>query len=300
MEDKEFSSDSLFALDTAKIPKLFNVGLALLVIIAALISFGEITFSAGDIRDLSLLAVVIYVISTLVYRNNYTGGINKGKTLPEYTEAKAAYDAAKAEVMKHDVLPKLPELCVEYCREELKQYRASILSQACITYEDYASKYINKDEAELKTLGLPDSAIKIVFKAGKAKAKHLDPNALLSENGSRVIFGRILLGVSSKARENFDFGFNALSRALITLLSVVVAVTIFFDFNIETFATWGVRMLPVLWSALTSTAAGIKNVLYTLIPQMHRKTEILKAIIAMHEKRGVLSEKVGTKVGTEF
>ncbi len=235
--------------------------------------------------------------------NARSSSINKGKTLPEYTEAKAAYDEARAEVMNPDVLSKLPGLCVEYCREELKQYRAAILSTACITYDDYAEKYINKSESELEDLGLPDSAIKVVLRAGKAKAKHLDPNALLSENGYRVIFGRILLGLSSKAREYFDFGFNALSRALITLLSVVVAVTIFFDFNIETFATWGVRMLPVLWSALTSTAAGIKNVLYTLIPQMQRKTEILKTIFALwikEENEQKPEQKLGTEVGTEF
>lgn len=295
MEDKGFNSDSLFTFDTAKIPKLFNVGLVLLIIIAALVSFGEISFSAGDIRDLSLLAVVIYVISTLVYRNNYTGGMNKGKTLPEYIEAKAAYDEAKAEVMRHDVLPKLPGLCVEYCREELKQYRAAILSAACITYDDYAENYINKSESELKDLGLPDSAIKIIFKAGKAKAKHLDPNALLSEDGARLIFKRRILGVSSKARENFDFGLNAVTRALITVLSVVIIVAIAFDFNLETLATWGVRMLPVLWSALTSTAAGIKNVLYTLIPQMQRKTEILKTIFAMHEKERKVITKASLK-----
>lgn len=289
MDNKDFNSDSLFALDTAKIPKIFNIGLVLLIIIAALVSFGDITFSAGDVRDLSLLVVVIYVISTLVYRNNYTGGINKGKALPEYTEAKAAYDEVKSEVMKHDVLTKLPELCVEYCKEELKQYRATILSTACITYDDYAKKYINKDEGKLKELGLPEAAVKVVLKAGKAKTKHLNPNALLSEDGAGLLFQRRMLGLSSKVRENFDFGFNAATRALITMLSGVVAVTIAFDFSWETLAMWGVRMLPVLWSGLTSTAAGIKNVLYTLIPQMQRKTEILKTILAMHEKGETLT-----------
>lgn len=303
MGDKEFNSDSLFTLDTAKIPKLFNIGLILLIIIAALVSFGEISFSAGDVRDLSLLAVVIYVISTLVYRNNYTGGMNKGKTLPEYTEARAAYDEVKAEVMSHDVLPHLPALCVRYCQEELKQYRATILSTACITYDDYAKEYINKNETELKELGLAESSIKVVMRAGKAKAKHLDPNALLSEDGARLIFKRRILGVSSKARENFDFGLNAVTRALITVLSVVIIVAIAFDFNLETLATWGVRMLPVLWSALTSTAAGIKNVLYTLIPQMQRKTEILKTIFALwtkEENAKKTEQKLGTKLGTEF
>jgi len=36
------------------------------------------------------------------------------------------------------------------------------------------------------------------------------------------------------------------------------------------------RKLPVIWSAIVSYTTGMRNVLETLIPQLERKTEILK------------------------
>lgn len=278
MSDNQFE---FIELDTGKkLPRLVNVGMIVAVILAALLSMGDITFTWNGVRDLSLLVAVIYVVATLIYKNNYAGGIARGKASVEYKEAKREYDEVKAKITSAEVLPKLPELCVAYCLEELKQYRATILAGACITYDAYVENYINKGEKELKKLGLTDRAIACVEKADRARAKHFDPQALLSEEGGRLIFRRSILGVSSKVRERIDFGTNALSRAATAVLSGVIAVNILWDFSIATVATWGVRMLPILGAALSSTAAGVNNVMYTLIPDMRRKTEIMRAILA--------------------
>ena len=200
----------------------------------------------------------------------------------EELKAEREYDEVKAKITSTDVLPKLPELCVEFCLEELKQYRATILAGACITYDAYVENYINKGDKELKKLGLTDRAIKCVTKADRAKAKHFDPQSLLSEEGSRLIFRRSILGVSSKMRERIDFGTNAFTRAATAVLSGMIAVNILWDFSFAMIATWGVRMLPILGAAISSTAAGVNNVMYTLIPNIRRKTEIMRAILAKH------------------
>lgn len=270
-------------LDTEKkMPRMVNIGAIFAIVLAALLSMGEVAFSWNGLRDLSLLVAVIYVVATLIYKNNYAGGILRGKASDEYKEAKREYDEVKAKITSTDVLPKLPELCVEFCLEELKQYRATILAGACITYDDYEENYINKGYKELKKLGLTGRAIKCVTKADRAKAKHFDPQSLLSEEGSRLIFRRSILGVSSKMRERIDFGTNAFTRAATAVLSGMIAVNILWDFSFAMIATWGVRMLPILGAAISSTAAGVNNVMYTLIPNIRRKTEIMRAILAKH------------------
>lgn len=270
-------------LDTEKkMPRMVNIGAIFAIVLAALLSMGEVAFSWNGLRDLSLLVAVIYVVATLIYKNNYAGGILRGKASDGYKEAKREYDEVKAKITSTDVLPKLPELCVEFCLEELKQYRATILAGACITYDAYVENYINKGDKELKKLGLTDRAIKCVTKADRAKAKHFDPQSLLSEEGSRLIFRRSILGVSSKMRERIDFGTNAFTRAATAVLSGMIAVNILWDFSFAMIATWGVRMLPILGAAISSTAAGVNNVMYTLIPNIRRKTEIMRAILAKH------------------
>lgn len=280
MTEKQFE---FLELDTEKkMPRMVNIGAIFAIVLAALLSMGEVAFSWNGLRDLSLLVAVIYVVATLIYKNNYAGGILRGKESKEYIEAKREYDEVKTKITSTDVLPKLPELCVEFCLEELKQYRATILAGACITYEDYVENYINKGDKELKKLGLTDRAIKCVTKADRAKTKHFDPQSLLSEEGSRLIFRRSILGVSSKMRERIDFGTNAFTRAATAVLSGMIAVNILWDFSFAMIATWGVRMLPILGAAISSTTAGVNNVMYTLIPNIRRKTEIMRAILAKH------------------
>lgn len=280
MTEKQFE---FLELDTEKkMPRMVNIGAIFAIVLAALLSMGEVAFSWNGLRDLSLLVAVIYVVATLIYKNNYAGGILRGKASDEYKEAKREYDEVKTKITSTDVLPKLPELCVEFCLEELKQYRATILAGACITYDAYVENYINKGDKELKKLGLTDRAIKCVTKADRAKTKHFDPQSLLSEEGSRLIFRRSILGVSSKMRERIDFGTNAFTRAATAVLSGMIAVNILWDFSFAMIATWGVRMLPILGAAISSTAAGVNNVMYTLIPNIRRKTEIMRAILAKH------------------
>ena len=281
MGEKQFD---FLELDTEKkVPQIVNVGAVFAIVLAALISMGEVAFSWNGLRDLTLLVAVIYVVSTLIYKNNYPLGVAKGKATDEYKAAKDEYDKVKAQLTDPQMLPRLPDLCVEYCREELKQYRSTILAGACITYDDYVSNYINKGEAELKKLGLTDRAIKCVTKADKAKPKHFDPQALLSEEGGRMIFRRSILGLSSKTREQIDFSANAVSRAAAAILSGVVAINIVWDFNMTTIATWGVRMLPVLRAFLSAKSDGINNVMHTLVPQMRRKTAIMRAVLASYQ-----------------
>ena len=278
MSEKQFEMLELDA--EQKAPRIINVGVVISVILAAILSMGDIGFSWNGLRDLSLLVAVIYIVATLVYKNNYAGGVAKGKASEEYTDAKRAYDEVKKQITDPSILPRLPELCTEYCLEELKQYRTMILAGACITYGDYLKKYANQDCGELKKLGLSKRAVKYVMKADRAKVKHFDPRALLSEEGGKLIFRRSILGVSSKARERIDFGINAISRAATAILSGVIAVNIVWDFSVAAAATWGVRMLPVLWAALSATSAGVQNVMHSLIPQMRRKTEIMRIILS--------------------
>lgn len=52
--------------------------------------------------------------------------------------------------------------------------------------------------------------------------------------------------------------------------------------SLETVALWGVKMLPVVVAALTARNSGTKNVLETLIPQLKRKTAILRSFVAQN------------------
>ena len=63
-------------------------------------------------------------------------------------------------------------------------------------------------------------------------------------------------------------------------LKGIVVIKIVCDFNMTTIATCGIRMLPVLRAFLSAISDGINNVMHTLVPQMRRKTVIMKTLLS--------------------
>ena len=73
------------------------------------------------------------------------------------------------------------------------------------------------------------------------------------------------------------------SRFLTAFLTGSVAVSVIIEPSWQTVAQWGIRMLPVVWSALVAYNSGVKNVLETAVPYLSRKTELLKIFISWAE-----------------
>lgn len=275
---------SIQKVDQAKIPNTMNVIMIIAVIIAALVSMGELRFTINDVVDFSFMAVLIYLITSMVYRNNYTAGMNRAMTLPAYEQAQAEYEKAKAQIYDKGMVSRLPELCMRYVEEDLIRCRTVILSDACIPYDLYVSEYLGKTKKELEDKGLAKSTISCIMRANKVKGIKLSSSMLLAGESSSFLFRKMTLGISSSAKKYFDFGWNMITRALTTTLTVMVGVEVVIEPSFKTLIPWVIKMIPVLWAALTSYNSGIQNINETYIPHTQKKTEIIKILIAWDEK----------------
>ena len=222
------------------------------------------------------MAVLIYLITSMVYRNNYNAGMNRAMTLPEYEKAKSA-------VYEKGILPKLPELCFKYVEDDLRRCRTVILADACIPYDKYVTEYLGKTTVELKQKGLSPSAIRCINRANKTKCMKLNASILMSGDSHSILFRKLTLGISSTAKKNVDFGWNMIARAVTTTLTVMVGVEVVIEPSLQTLIPWAIKMIPVLWAALTSYNAGIQNINDTYIPYTQKKTEIIKVLISWDE-----------------
>lgn len=283
-EIEETPEVSIQKVDQAKIPNTMNVIMIIAVIIAALVSMGELRFTINDVVDFSFMAVLIYLITSMVYRNNYTAGMNRAMTLPAYEQAQAEYEKAKAQIYDKGMVSRLPELCMRYVEEDLIRCRTVILSDACIPYDLYVSEYLGKTKKELEDKGLAKSTISCIMRANKVKGLKLNSSMLLAGDSSSFLFRKMTLGISSSAKKNFDFGWNMVTRALTTTLTVMVGVEVVIEPSFKTLIPWVIKMIPVLWAALTSYNSGIQNINETYIPHTQKKTEIIKILIAWDEK----------------
>lgn len=275
-----------------KLPSSTNIILIILVIIAALISLGEFKLTLTGIVNVSVMVIALYIIASIIYKSTYIDSLAKEKEGSEYLAAKQAFDEACKKIYDKGLLTKLPEMCITYSREELKNTRTSLLIDACIPYELYDTEYRGKTAEQLRAMELPEDTVRCILIANKAKAMRLTPTALLSSGEDQPIAERILkqfgirrgIGMESKTRQQIDMSANMISRAVTTLLVGAVGVSVVIDeFSLETIASWALKMLPIATAAMSGASGGKHNVHDTLIPQLERKTKIINTMIATEE-----------------
>ena len=294
--DNEFDMLDERKRESLSLPNAVNIFLIAAVVIAALLSMGELTLSWSGALNISLLVIFLYLVASLVYRNNYSGGMAKGKLSEEYKRAKTEYDEAVKAINELGLLPCLPELCIRYREEDLRYRRTEVLSDMCIDYDLYEEKYLGKSEEDLRDSEekLGEDEVKCILKANKLKGIRITRNILLSTGEGGDFAEKLLnvfnlarsVSVESVTRQRIDLGLNMLSRAATTILAGVVGISLMVEsFSLQFVAQWAVRMLPILFAAIGGNSAGVKNVLETLVPSLERKTAIMKVLIAWGKEK---------------
>ena len=241
--------------------RLNDLMLVALVLIAALLSFTDFTFSLGSLKNLTALTLFLYIMTVFIYRNRYDKGKRRGREDGEYRDALVAYRQKRGEVYQKGQASLVPAFCADYRKRELREYRESLLVDIEMGYEEYKEKYLRMSERELLRQPISSGAKKILVKCNKAKAIRLTPGMLLNENGEAD--REKLMGQSGRERERQDKKKEALSRAVYVLFGALVAVDVIFHFSLVTVIQWVIRMLPVIIAVITGDDGGYHNITVT-------------------------------------
>ena len=240
---------------------LNNIMLAIMVIIASVISFTDFSLSFGEIKKLTALAIFLYIITSLVYQNRYNRGKIRGKTDVEYKESLREYREKRKGVYDRSAAHLVPEFCRYYKAHELQEYRESLLSDVEIEYSEYKEKYRKLPFLNILLLKLPFDMKKVIIKCNRAKPIKLTAGLILNENGEAD--RENLIGQSGKVRERKDKRRQQISRAISVLFGAAVVVNLIFDFSVVTIIQWCVRMLPIIAAIPMGDDAGYCNITVT-------------------------------------
>lgn len=238
-----------------------DIMLVLLVIVAAAISFTDFTLSWGNVRNLTALTAFLYIITTLVYRNRYAKGKQRGRCDKDYIEALGNYRTMRQELYDKSLVKHIPSFCRYYKTKELREYRENLLSDIDMDYDEYRQKYHNKSFRHIMKLDMSFSAKKVIIKCNNAKPLKLTPGVVINENGEAN--RKKLVGQSGKERERTDKRKQVIERGLVVLFGSMVAVNIILDFSVITIIQWLVRMIPVLFAVMSGDDSGYCNVTVT-------------------------------------
>lgn len=238
-----------------------DIMLGALVVIAAVISMTDFSFSVGSIANITALTLFLYLITTFVYRNRYAKGIIRGKKEKEYIDSLAEYREKRDWIYDNNLAGQVPAFCTYYKKKELREYREALLSDIEMSYEEYAEKYLNMPKRKIMALPLSLEAKQVLLKCNAAKSIRLMPGMILNENGE---FDRQhLIGKSGKQRELQDKRKNAITRALYVVFGGLIVFDVIFNFSMQTCLQWLIRMLPVVIAIISGDDSGYCNISVT-------------------------------------
>ena len=246
------SSDSLF---------LNNFMLAVMVVIASVISFTDFSLSLGEIKKLTALAIFLYILTSMVYQNRYRRGKMRGKEDSEYKESLSEYREKRKGIYDKSAAHVVPEFCRYYKARELKEYRENLLADVEIEYEEYIEKYRRLTFFEILFLKMPFDMKKAIIKCNRAKPLKLTAGLILNESGEAD--REHLIGQSGKAREKKDKRKQQISRTVSVLFGAAIVVNLIFDFSLLSIIQWCVRMLPIIMAILMGDDDGYCNITVT-------------------------------------
>lgn len=251
--EKDASSYSKFGMN--------DLMLAIIVLIAMVLSLTDFTFSLGEFKNFTALTLFLYVITTIVYRNRYNKGKLRGRLDSEYSEALRTYRTSRNKITELGLTSEVPAFCQEYKARELKEYRQGLLVDVDIGYDEYIEKYRHMTNWRIMLLALPLSVRKTLIKCNKAKSIKLAPGLILNENGESN--RQKLVGQSGRERERKDKRRDFITRGLIVLLGGMIAVDVILTFSIITVIQWFVRMLPIFSAIIMGDDAGFCDIAVT-------------------------------------
>lgn len=238
-----------------------DIMLALLVIVAAAISFTDFTLSWGNVRNLTALTAFLYIITSLVYRNRYAKGKQRGRCDKDYTEALSVYREKRQALYDGSLVQHIPDFCKSYKVKELREYRENLLSDIDMEYSEYRETYHNKPTSFIMKQQLSWSVKRTLIKCNRAKPLKLTPGIIINENGEAD--RKKLVGQSGREREVIDKRKQIIERAIVVLFGSLVAINIIFDFSVLTIIQWLVRMIPVLSAIMMGDDSGYCNITVT-------------------------------------
>lgn len=277
--------------------QLNDLALGALVIIAAILSFTDFSFSAGDWKNLTALTIFLYIITMFIYRNRYEKGMSRGRGDPEYRLSLNTYREKRKEIDQKNLVSHVPGFCTYYRKTELREYRESLLCDIEMDYDTYKEEYMMMSKKEVLRLPISAEAKRIILKCNNAKTVKIFPGLILNESGE---YDREkIIGKSGRQRERQDKKRQAVTRAAYVLFGSAIAFDMIFNFSLMTIAQWVIRMLPIMLAIVSGDDGGYCNITVTETNFKRDQSHVIGLFMEYAKRNNLIEEDKPTDTPTD-
>lgn len=242
--------------------KLSDFILAVTIILATVANFTEISFTFQGINRIAATSVLIYIVTTMTYNHFYTKGKLEGQADTAYKAIAEEYRAERDSVLNGDLIVRVPSFIDYYIKNELSEYRKSILVQYDLSYDDYTGKYLRMSAWEIMRQKIGFKLKIAILRCNHAKPVSVTKADMVASDENAINRSKPV-GISGHRREVRTKTKSGVMRLVTTLFSGAIGVDIVLNFSWIAVVTWAIRMLPILTSLVTGQINGYRNITET-------------------------------------
>ncbi len=242
--------------------KLSDFVLAVTILLATVANFTEFSFSFQGLNRIAATSVLVYIVTTMTYNHFYNKGKLEGRNDAAYKAVAEEYRAERDSVLNGELIVRVPSFIDYYIKNELTEYRKSILIQYDIPYEEYVEKYLRLSAWGVMRLKLGVKLKLAILRCNRAKPVSVTKADMVA-NDDNAINRSKPVGISGHRKEVRNKTKNSVTRLVTTLFSGAIGVDIVLNFSWIAVVTWAIRMLPILTSLVTGQINGYRNITET-------------------------------------
>ena len=243
--------------------KVGDFVLVVSIILATIANFTRFGISYKGVSQITAVTILIYIITMMTYNHCFNKGKIEGKQDKIYIDTEKEYNDEKDSVNKANLTGRLRDFTEYYIKNELVDYRKSLLLQYDIDYDTYSEKYLHMKSSDIMKEKQLDFRMKrAIIKCNKAKPISLSRYDIITDNEKKMNRSKPI-GFSGNRMEKIDKVSQSIKRLLVSLFTGAIGVDIVLNFSWISVVTWAIRMLPILTALVTGQMNGFRNVTET-------------------------------------
>ena len=243
--------------------KVGDFVLVVSIILATIANFTRFGISYKGVSQITAVTILIYIITMMTYNHCFNKGKIEGKQDKIYIDTEKEYNDEKDSVNKANLTGRLRDFTEYYIKNELVDYRKSLLLQYDIDYDTYSEKYLHMKSSDIMKEKQLDFRMKrAIIKCNKAKPISLSRYDIITDNEKKMNRSKPI-GFSGNRMEKIDKVSQSIKRLLVSLFTGAIGVDIVLKFSWISVVTWAIRMLPILTALVTGQMNGFRNVTET-------------------------------------
>ena len=243
--------------------KVGDFVLVVSIILATIANFTRFGISYKGVSQITAVTILIYIITMMTYNHCFNKGKIEGKQDKIYIDTEKEYNDEKDSVIKANLTGRLRDFTEYYIKNELVDYRKSLLLQYDIDYDTYSEKYLHMKSSDIMKEKQLDFRMKrAIIKCNKVKPISLSRYDIITDNEKKMNRSKPI-GFSGNRMEKIDKVSQSIKRLLVSLFTGAIGVDIVLNFSWISVVTWAIRMLPILTALVTGQMNGFRNVTET-------------------------------------